>query len=144
MFTPPDRAQTRRDTVDSEGYERYFGLVESPFALTPNPRFLFKSRSITEALEHVTRALKRREALIVVTGDAGTGKTLLCRLVLQQLEPRTFVCVITNPLLTRDDLIRQLLTDFGVVSGQPGRPEQASGHDLVRTLGEITDAVVVI
>jgi len=134
VFTPPDRAQTRRDTVDSEGYERYFGLVESPFALTPNPRFLFKSRSITEALEHVTRALKRREALIVVTGDAGTGKTLLCRLVLQQLEPRTFVCVITNPLLTRDDLIRQLLTDFGVVSGQPGRPEQASGHDLVRTL----------
>ena len=59
----------------------------------------------------MTRALKRREALIVVTGEAGTGKTLLCRLVLQQLEPRTFVCVITNPLLSRDDLIRQVLTD---------------------------------
>jgi general secretion pathway protein A len=134
VFTPRDRVQARRDIVDTDGYERFFGLVESPFALTPNPRFLFKSRSISEALEHVTRALRRREALIVVTGEAGTGKTLLCRLVLQQLEPRTFVCVITNPLMSRDDLIRQVLTDFGVVSGVPGRLEQASGHELVRTL----------
>ena len=134
MFTPRDRGQALRETVDNDGYERYFGLVESPFALTPNPRFLFKSRSITEGLAHVIRALKRREALVVITGDAGTGKTLLCRLALQQLEPRTFVCVITNPLLSRDELIRQLLTDFGVLSGQSGRPGQASGHDLVRIL----------
>jgi general secretion pathway protein A len=134
VFTPRDRGQALRETVDNDGYERYFGLVESPFALTPNPRFLFKSRSITEGLAHVTRALKRREALVVITGDAGTGKTLLCRLALQQLEPRTFVCVITNPLLSRDELIRQLLTDFGVVSGQSGRPGQASGHELVRIL----------
>jgi general secretion pathway protein A len=134
VFTPRDRAQTRRDTVNHDGYERYFGLVESPFALTPNPRFLFKSRSISEGLEHVTRALRRREALVVVTGEVGTGKTLLCRLVLQQLEPRTFVCVISNPLLSRDDLIRQVLTDFGVVSGRLARPEQANGHDLVRIL----------
>ena len=75
----------------STGYEAHFGLVESPFSLTPDPRFLFESRSHSEALAHVMSALRRREALVVITGEVGTGKTMLCRTVLERLQRRTFL-----------------------------------------------------
>jgi general secretion pathway protein A len=116
------------------GYESYYGLVESPFSLTPNPRFLFESRSHSAAFEHVTYALRRREALVVVTGEIGTGKTMLCRTVLQRLEPRTFLSVVTDPLLSSDDLLTQVLDDFGLLTSDPGRRATANRHDLIRTL----------
>ena len=61
-------------------------------------------------------ALERREPLVVVTGEIGTGKTLLCRSVVQKLERRTFLSIIHDPMLERDDLLKQMLQDFGVIS----------------------------
>lgn len=118
----------------SRGYEQYFGLVESPFSLTPNPRFLFESESHTAALEQIRTALRRREALTVVTGEVGTGKTMLCRALLQEFEPRSFVSVITNPLLTSDDLLKQLLEDFGLMTRDDARASALSQHDMVGVL----------
>ena len=77
------------------GYETFFGLNESPFSLVPDPRFLFASASHSAALAQVAHALERREPLVVITGDIGTGKTLLCRTVLQRLPFKTFLSVIT-------------------------------------------------
>ena len=122
------------DPPVAHAYEDYFGLVESPFGLTPNPRFRFESRSHAAALDEVTQALRRREALVVITGEVGTGKTLLCRTVLQRLERRTFVCVVSNPRLTGDDLLQQMLTDFGVASPDPTHATGARTHDLIQTL----------
>src|SRR6202521_637471 len=99
-----------------EGYERFFGLNETPFSLAPNPRFLFESASHAAALAQVAYALERREPLVVITGEIGTGKTLLCRTVLQRLERKTFLSVINDPQLERDDLLKQLLPDLGVHS----------------------------
>ena len=73
-----------------EGYERFFGLNEAPFSLAPNPPYLFEGASHASALAQVAYALERREPLVVVTGEIGTGKTLLCRTVLQRLERKTF------------------------------------------------------
>jgi type II secretory pathway predicted ATPase ExeA/cell division protein FtsN len=115
-------------------YEPFFGLHESPFSLAPDPRFLFGSASHTEALAQVGHALERREPLVVITGDIGTGKTLLCRTVLQRLPFKTFLSVIHDPLLDADDLVKELLRDFGVISKDPARFRGASRHELVQTL----------
>ena len=80
-------------------YEAFFGLKESPFSLAPNPKFLFESATHMAALEQVTYALRRREPLVIVTGEIGTGKTMLCRTVLDRLERLTFLSIIADPLL---------------------------------------------
>ena len=117
-----------------EGYERFFGLNETPFSLAPNPRFLFESASHAAALAQVAYALERREPLVVITGEIGTGKTLLCRTVPQRLERKTFVSVIDDPLLERDDLLKQLLQDFGVISKDRVKLTDVSRHELIQTL----------
>jgi general secretion pathway protein A len=117
-----------------KGYEGFFGLNETPFSLAPNPRFLFESASHAAALAQVAYALERREPLVVITGEIGTGKTLLCRTVLQRLERKTFLSVINDPLLERDDLLKQLLEDFGVISKDRTRLTKASRHELIEAL----------
>jgi general secretion pathway protein A len=117
-----------------QSYERFFGLREAPFSLAPNPKFLFESAAHKAALDQVAYALRRREPLVVITGEVGTGKTLLCRTVMQRIERKTFMSVINDPLLARDDLLRQLLEDFGVISKDRSTPAQPSRHDLIRTL----------
>jgi type II secretory pathway predicted ATPase ExeA len=115
-------------------YEPFFGFTESPFSLAPDPRFLFASESHSAALAQVAHALERREPLVVITGDIGTGKTLLCRTVLQRLPFKTFLSVIHDPLLEADDLIKELLKDFGVIAKDPARFGGATRHQLVETL----------
>jgi general secretion pathway protein A len=118
----------------AEGYEPFFGLNEAPFSLAPDPRFLFASASHSAALAQVVYALQRREPLVVITGEIGTGKTLLCRTVLQKLRGKTFLSVIDDPLLQRDDLLKQLLQDFGVVSKDRTTLTEVSRHELAQTL----------
>lgn len=126
----------------SRGYEQYFGLVESPFSLTPNTRFLFESESHGEALEQVTLALRRREAITVITGEVGTGKTMLCRIIVQDLEPRTFISVISNPLLTTEDLLKQLLHDFGLMPRDDARQATLTQHEMVAALQRFLASLV--
>jgi type II secretory pathway predicted ATPase ExeA len=116
------------------GYELFFELNEAPFSLAPDPRFLFASASHSAALAQVAYAIERREPLVVITGEIGTGKTLLCRIVLQRLPFKTFLSVINDPLLEGDELLKQMLQDFGVISKDRSKLTHASRHDLVQTL----------
>ena len=124
------------------GYEAFFGLKESPFSLSPNPRFLFESATHRAALEQVTYALRRREPLVVVTGEIGTGKTMLCRTMLSRLERLTFLSVISDPLLGRDDLLKQILEDFGVISRGRTKQLQPGRHELVQALQEFLASLI--
>ncbi len=101
------------------------GLAERPFGLGLDPRFLYQSSSYGEAFRCVQRALQRREGLAVVTGPAGSGKTLLCRALLQQLETPVCVSVLLDPRVTFEELLRHMLHDFGVAPPAPptARPE---------------------
>lgn len=128
------RVTTRGQSDRVESYEKFFGLNEAPFSLAPDPRFLFASASHSAALAQVAYGLERREPLVVITGDIGTGKTLLCRTMLQRLRRKTFLSVINDPLLERDDLLKQLLQDFGVISKDRTRLTEATRHELVQTL----------
>lgn len=130
------------EPIAAQTYERYYGLVDTPFSLTPNTRYRYASSSHSDALERVLNALNRREALVVVTGEIGTGKTLLVRTVLEHLDPRTFLSVITNPLLTATDLVKQVLRDFGVVSDDLIRGPEPTRHELVRALQQFLASLV--
>lgn len=104
-------------SFDPSPAEKFFGLLARPFSLTPDLRFAYYSRSHTHALEQVTSALRRREGLILVTGAIGTGKTMLCRSMLESFEEKPFLSVILDPGLEVEDLLRTVLTDFGIVRG---------------------------
>ncbi len=95
-------------------YERYYGLQERPFDLSPNARFLFLSRKHLEALTHLEYALTGRPGLTVLTGEAGTGKTTLIRTALHRLSaPATNVVHVANPTLTRAEFYDHLASCFG-------------------------------
>jgi general secretion pathway protein A len=118
-------------------YEQYYGFVQPPFTLTPDPRFLYRSESHEEAIKLLQQAIRRKEGFIVLTGDIGTGKTTTCRALLEQLDASVFTSLILNPFLSVEELLREVLLDFGVVSREgvrSGRISTASKHELISTL----------
>ena len=120
-------------------HEEYYGFVEKPFSLTPDPKYLYKSESHANAFDLLQYAIRRREGFVVVTGDIGTGKTTLCRAILDQLDRKTFTALVLNPFITEEDLLRIILQDFGVVSREEikrGRLAGVSKQELIDTLNE--------
>jgi general secretion pathway protein A len=138
VSTPP------RDGIQ---YEEFYGFVQSPFTLAPDPRFLYHSPSHGDALQLLLRAIERKEGILVLTGDIGTGKTTLCRSVIERLDMSTFTSLVLNPFLSVDELLRAVLLDFGVVSREAvrtGRLAAASKHELVTTLHEFLASLTPI
>ena len=126
-------------------YEEFYGFVQPPFSLTPDPRFLYRSESHDVALQQVWQAIRRKEGFIVLTGDIGTGKTTLCRTLLEQFDETTFTALVLNPFLSVEELLRDVLLDFGVVSKdalKSGRLATATKHELVRTLHDFLLSLV--
>ncbi len=80
-------------------YQEYYGFTEKPFSLTPDPKFLFRSEIHAGAFELLEYALRRRDGFVVITGDIGTGKTTLCRALLERLDRQTFSALLLNPFL---------------------------------------------
>jgi general secretion pathway protein A len=128
-------------------YEQYYGFVQPPFTLTPDPRFLYRSESHEEAITLLRQAIHRKEGFIVLTGDIGTGKTTICRALMEQLDSATFTSLILNPFLSVEELLREVLLDFGVVSRdavRSGRIAAASKHELISTLHEFLLSLMAI
>src|SRR5947209_4735872 len=120
-------------------YEDYYGFTEKPFSLTPDPKYLYKSASHANAFELLQYAIRRREGFVVITGDIGTGKTTLCRAILEQLDRKTFTALVLNPFLSEEDLLRLILQDFGVVSREEikrGCLVGVSKQEMIETLNE--------
>ncbi|MSO55769.1 MAG: ATPase [Acidobacteria bacterium] len=118
-------------------YEEYYGFTEKPFSLTPDPKYLFKSESHANAFELLQYAIRRREGFAVVTGDIGTGKTTLCRALLEQIDRNTFSALVLNPFLSEEDMLKLILQDFGVVSREDvkrGRLANISKQELIETI----------
>jgi type II secretory pathway predicted ATPase ExeA len=118
-------------------YEAYYGFTEKPFSLTPDPKYLYRSQSHANAFELLQYAVARREGFVVVTGDIGTGKTTLCRALLEQIDRTTFTALVLNPFLSEEDLLKRILQDFGVVSREnvkAGQLAGASKQELIETL----------
>jgi general secretion pathway protein A len=126
-------------------YESYYGLAEPPFSLTPTVRFAFRSRSYASALDDVRRAFERREGFIVITGEVGTGKSMLCRAAMAETGPQTFVSLILDPQVTAEELLAQVLSDFGVLdrdTRSPRRIVPAPLHQLIVVLQRFLTSLV--
>ncbi len=118
-------------------YERYYALREKPFSLTPDPKFLYRSPSHANAFELLQYAIRRREGFVVVTGDIGTGKTTLCRALLEDIDRNTFTALVLNPFMSEEDLLKRILQDFGVIS----REDVKRGQLAHVTKQELVDAL---
>ena len=104
-------------------YCPFFGLQEKPFSITPDPRFLFLSPSHQEALGHLLYGIEERKGFITVTGEVGTGKTLLCRALLDRLGRHVRTALIFNSFLSEIELLRSINEDFGIPQGGETRKE---------------------
>jgi general secretion pathway protein A len=96
-------------------YEEFYGLSEKPFALTPNPRFVFQSEQYRTGAQALRYGIAQKEGFMIVTGAPGTGKTTLCRDLLEKLDSeRHRVALIFNPFLNGVEMLQALLSEFGL------------------------------
>jgi general secretion pathway protein A len=105
-------------------YENYFQFKEKPFSLTPDPKFLYLSKQYQGALDHMLYGIKQREGFMVIAGDVGTGKTTLCRCLLDRLDEDVEVALILNPMLSDMDLLRNIVQDLQI---EPVQLQQPAG-----------------
>src|SRR5438874_3775301 len=128
-------------------YESYYGFSEKPFSLTPDPKYLYRSQSHANAFDLLQYAIRRREGFVVVTGDIGTGKTTICRALLEQIDRTTFTALVLNPFLTEEELLKRILQDFGVISrdeARAGRLAHVSKQELIDTLYDFLLSLIPI
>ena len=93
-------------------YLEYYGLEQQPFSTTPNPDFFFSGGDRGVLLETLINAVIDREGMVKVVGNAGCGKTTLCRVLAQRLPDSIVTAFLINPNLTPDQLYSVILTDF--------------------------------
>ncbi len=110
-------------------YAAHFGLFEQPFNLTPDPDFVYVDQQHQAALETLVQALAQGEGFVKVTGEVGTGKTLLCRRLMAHLPASVVTACLFNPRLEPVGLLRELAVELGCVP-----PEQDDEQALYRLI----------
>jgi general secretion pathway protein A len=95
-------------------YQEFYGLHTKPFEITPDPRFLYASEQHKEAFAVLLYGLRARKGLMVLTGDVGTGKTLLTRYLLKVVDSEVETAYIFNPRLKPGDFLDTIASEFGL------------------------------
>ena len=95
-------------------YASYFGLTEVPFSISPDPRFLYMSKSHREAMAHLKFGLEEGGGFVVLSGDVGTGKTTLCRSLVQKLPEKIDVALVLNPQINHIELLATLCDELDI------------------------------
>jgi general secretion pathway protein A len=104
-------------------YEGYFGLHEKPFAITPDPRYLYLSARHGEALAHLVYGLNEAGGFIQLTGEVGTGKTTTIRSVLARAPKNAEIALIINPRMSSVEFVQTICEELGL-----GLPDDAEGN----------------
>ena len=112
-------------------YENHFGFAELPFSVSPDPRFFYSNPVYREALVTLHYGIEARKGFVIITGEAGTGKTTLLRMLMHNLDSAIHTAFVFNPRLTFTALLRFILSDLGVTSSAKDRltlTEQLNNH----------------
>jgi general secretion pathway protein A len=136
------RSETDLGGADTLTYENYFGLTEKPFSLNADARFVYESPGYVATRDSLLAGIRRREGLLVLTGQIGTGKTTLCREALSRLGRSTYSSLVPDPFASREDLLKMMLIDFGALSIQEltaGSLRQASRTELGYLLSDFLE-----
>ena len=114
-------------------YLAFFGLNEKPFAITPDPRYLFLSERHAEALAHLLYGVTDAGGFIQLTGEVGTGKTTVVRSLLAQTPQHAEIALILNPRMTAPEFLLTICEELGI-----GVQDSATGSlkDLVDILSQ--------
>jgi general secretion pathway protein A len=132
--------------LEQSVYLDYYGLTEPPFDITPNPRFLFYSAKHREAYNHLLYGIRERKGFVQLTGEVGAGKTTLCRAMLAQLDGNYSTALILNPILSPDELMKAIATEFGLDVRGMDRLDTVSAINnfLLWQVEQNRDAVLII
>jgi len=103
-------------------YERFYQLRSRPFALSPDPDFLYPSRVHREALDYLRFAIEGHAGFVVITGEIGSGKTTLLQVLVRTLDGQTTVIRLVNTLLTGVELLESMLLDLGITNPPATKP----------------------
>src|SRR3989338_1886104 len=95
-------------------YKKFDNLKENPFNVTSDPSFFFSSSRHSEAFSHLVYGIQQRKGIIVVTGEIGTGKTTLCRTLLNKLDPTIKTAFIMNPNFSDVQLLQLMVKDLEI------------------------------
>jgi len=95
-------------------YQKHFGLTERPFSIAPDPRFLYMSQQHREALAHLLYGVGEGGGFVQLTGEVGTGKTTICRCLLEQLPEHVNLALILNPRVTAQELLASLCDELKI------------------------------
>ena len=135
---PPTPSQ-----LDGPTYETFYGLRERAFSVSTDPRFHYQSASHELASQGLLAAIRKRNGVAVLTGAVGTGKTTLCRALVQELDRRTVTSLVLEPVDSIDDLLKTMLADYGVMSREDLAGSPFVARDvLIRTLKSFLDSLV--
>lgn len=127
-------------------YLEFYGLKEKPFSLTPDPQFLYLSESHRVAIDSLLFGVEAREGFMVITGDIGTGKTTICRAILNKMGPQVKTAVLFNSFLSEEELLESILLDFGFPSKGRTKKERIDALNklLIHLLSKGNNAVLII
>ena len=129
-------------------YKEFYNLKEEPFNITSDPEFFFSSSRHTEAFNHLLYGIQHRKGIMVMTGEIGTGKTTLCRTLLNQMDRSTKTAFILNPDFSEVQLLQMILQDLGLTPPRNGKlklitalnrfllEEAVQGHNVVLIVDE--------
>ena len=95
-------------------YQDYFGISENPFSIIPNPSYLYMSQRHQEALAHLLYGVSESGGFVLLTGEVGTGKTTICRALMEQLPENTDLALILNPKLTETELMAAICDEMRI------------------------------
>jgi general secretion pathway protein A len=131
-------------------YLQFFGLNEAPFSITPDPAFVYLSAAHRDALAHLLYGVGQGGAsgFVQLTGEVGTGKTTLCRCLLEQVPDETQVALVLNPLMTPRELLATICEELGIgtegISGSNKAMVDALNQHLLQQHANGRRVVVVI
>jgi general secretion pathway protein A len=97
-------------------YRNHFDLSEPPFSIAPDPRFLYMSEKHREGLAHLLFGLQSDCGFVLLTGEVGTGKTTVCRCLLEQIPANTDIAFLLNPKVTVEELLATICEEFDIQS----------------------------
>ncbi|OHC67770.1 MAG: hypothetical protein A2045_07635 [Rhodocyclales bacterium GWA2_65_20] len=102
-------------------YLEHFGLAEPPFRITPHTDFFFSGANRGATLEALVYAITHDEGIVKVSGEVGSGKTMLCRVLMERLPPHVDTVYLANPSLSRDDILYAIVAELGLTVADNAR-----------------------